>query len=150
MARNVMARMSWVEGERFETTTGSGGEVHLAPTAYVEPTGTVSPMEALLVALGGCMGISVAPIFGKMRQRVTGYEIIVRGDLTERLPRVFEAITVEHHITGVGLDATAIQRALTLAEERYCGASAMLSKAARITHTVMLVEDHAAPQTPTA
>ena len=35
----------------------------------------------------------------------------------------------------------AIERALALAETRYCGASAMLGKAAHITHRLTLVED---------
>jgi putative redox protein len=63
-----------------------------------------------------------------------------RGELTYRPPRVFETITVEHTFTGIRLDRAAIQRATALAEERYCGASAMLSKAAHITFTLIFVE----------
>lgn len=141
MARTLTARMSQVEGERFTAATGSGGYAPLAPTAYEEPTGTISPMEALLVALGGCIGISVAPIFRKMRLPIARYEVIVTGALTERLPRVFEAIAVEHVIEGADLDIAAIERALLLAETKYCGASAMLGKAATITHSITLVAD---------
>ncbi len=141
MSRTLTARMSHIEGDRFTAATGSGGSAPLAPTAYEEPTGTISPMEALLVALGGCMGISVAPIFRKMRLPITRYEVIVTGALTEHLPRVFEAITVEHVIAGADLDTAAIERALTLAETKYCGASAMLGKAATISHHITLVAE---------
>jgi putative redox protein len=125
----------------FDATTGSGGEAKLAPSSASEPTNAVSPMEALLVALGGCLGMSAAPILRKMRQQVTRYEIRVSGALTERPPRVFETITVEHMLAGSGLDRAVIERALELAETRYCGASAMLGKSAQIRHSLILVEE---------
>ena len=134
MAHALMATVALVAGDHFAATTGSGGQAPLAPANATAPTGAISPMEALLVALGGCLGMSVAPILRKMRQPVTRYELRVSGALSERLPRVFEAITVEHVIAGDGLDSAAIERALSLAEARYCGVSAMLGKAVPITH----------------
>ncbi len=142
MARALTATATLIAGDRFATETGSGGAADLAPAAEDGAlTGAVSPMEALLVALAGCLGMSVAPILRKMRQPVSRYEVRARGELTTRPPRVFEAITVEHTFTGVGLDRRAIERAVALAEERYCGASAMLGKAARITHTINIIEE---------
>ena len=141
MARTLTAQVSFVAGDRFRATTGSGGAASLAPAAEDgAATGAVSPMEALLVALAGCLGMSVTPILRKTRQRVTRYEISASGALSARPPRVFEAITVAHAITGVGLDHRAIERAIALAEDRYCGASAMLSKAARISHTITITD----------
>ena len=141
MAHALTATVALVEGDRCAAMTGSGGAADLAPAAEDgAPTGAVSPMEALLVGLAGCLGMSVAPILRKMRQPVSRYEVRARGELTARPPCVFEAISVEHTFTGAGLDRRAIERAVALAEERYCGASAMLGKAARITHTITLIE----------
>lgn len=141
MAHSLSARVTLVVGDHFAATTGSGGAAHMAPAAEDGSlTGAVSAMEALLMALAGCLGMSVAPILRKTRQPITRYEIRAHGDLTARAPRVFEAITVEHTFAGAGLDRRAIERAVTLAEERYCGASAMLGKAARISHTITFVE----------
>ena len=140
MAHELTASVALTAGDRFSATTGSGGQASLAPSGET-PTGAIGPMEALLVALGGCLGMSVAPILRKMRQRVTSYEIVVSGALTERPPRVFERIAVEHRITGSDLDRSAIERALTLAETRYCGASAMLGKAAQISHHLTLIAE---------
>lgn len=140
MAHALTATVALIEGDRFSATTGSGGAADLAPAAEDgAPTGAVSPMEALLVALAGCLGMSVAPILRKLRQPVSRYEVRAHGELTARPPRVFEAIAVEHIFTGDGLDRHAIERAVALAEERYCGVSAMLGEAARITHTITLV-----------
>ena len=134
MAHAMTAHVALVEGDRFAATTGSGGQTPLEPSSDLAPTGAISPMEAVLVALGGCLGMSVAPILRKTRQHVTRYEIRVNGSVSERLPRVFETITVEHVIAGDALDRAAIERALTLAETRYCGVSAMLCATVRITH----------------
>ncbi len=143
MAHALTATVRLVAGDRFDAVTGSGGEAALAPAAATasEATGAVSPMEALLVALGGCLGMVIAPMLARMRQRVTRYEIIVSAALTERPPRVFEQITVEHYIAGDGLEIAAVERALTLAETRYCGVSAMLGKATRISHQITLSEE---------
>ena len=138
MAHAMTAHVALVEGDRFTATTGSGGHTPLEPTNDAAPTGAISPMEALLVALGGCLGMSVAPILRKKRQQVTRYEVHVSGAVSERLPRVFETITVEHVIAGSDLDASAIERALTLAETRYCGVSAMLRTSVEITHHLTL------------
>ncbi len=141
MGHDLTAYVALIAGDRFDGATGSGGQAAMAPADEHATTGAISPMEALLVALGGCLGMSVAPILRKMRQQITRYEIRVSGTLTERPPRVFEAIAVEHFIAGANLDAAAIERALALAETRYCGASAMLGKAARITHHLTLTEE---------
>lgn len=144
MAHVLSARVALVAGDRFSAFTGSGGLADMAPAAEDGAlTGAVSPMEALLVALAGCLGMSVAPILRKTRQRVTRYEVSASGVLTSAPPRVFETITVAHTFVGVNLDRRAIERAVALAEERYCGASAMLGKAARISHTITMSEDAA-------
>jgi len=140
MTHELTASVALVTGDRFSATTGSGGQTPLAPGGDTS-VNAISPMEALLVALGGCIGMSVAPILRKTRQRVTQYEIRVSGALTERPPRVFERIEVEHRVTGGDLDHAAIERALTLAETRYCGVSAMLGKVAHISHCVILIAE---------
>lgn len=142
MAHDLAARVTLISGDHFAARTGSGGATDLLPAAEDgAATGAVSPMEALLVALAGCLGMSVAPILRKTRQRVTRYEISASGTLTNSPPRVFETITVAHTLVGVNLDRRAIERAISLAEERYCGASAMLSKSARISHSIQILAE---------
>lgn len=138
MTFTLTARVSLVEGDRFDAVTGSGGRAALGSASVDPPSGVVSPMEALLVALGGCLGMSIAPMLRKMRQPVASYEIRVSGDETEPWPRVFSAIAVEHVFAGEGLDPAAVERAVTLGETRYCGVSAMLGRAVPITHRVTI------------
>jgi putative redox protein len=53
---------------------------------------------------------------------------------------VFVEITVEHIVTGHHILPGAVERAIKLSEERYCGAGAMLGKVAHLTHTFRIVE----------
>ncbi len=123
---------------RFAIDTGSGQTV-VVDMLDEQAAGTVStgssPMELLLVALAGCTGISVLSILRKRKQAITGYELHVHGKRATQHPKVFTTISVEHIFTGKQLEVKWIERAITLAEEHYCGVEAMLGKTATITHT---------------
>ncbi len=132
------------EDMRFAIDTGSGQTVtvNMLDDMVSGTTGVgSSPMELLLVALAGCTGISVLSILRKRKQDITGYELRVHGERASSHPRVFTTITVEHTFTGQKLDATWIERAIALAEERYCGVEAMLGKTATITHNYTIQDE---------
>lgn len=98
------------------------------------------PMEMLLVGLAGCTAMDVISILRKKRQHVTSYDVQVHGERAEDHPMVYKDITVEHIVTGHGVDPSAVARAIELSETKYCGAGATLSKTARLTHTFRIVE----------
>ena len=131
-----------VEGMRFDVKAGSGHQVTVDMLDGLEGQSSpgFSPMEMLLVGLAGCTGISVLSILRKKRQQVTGYELRVHGKRADQHPKVFVEISVEHIVTGQGVQPLAVERAIELSETRYCGVEAMLSKTARITHTYRIVE----------
>jgi putative redox protein len=141
MSHPLSASATLIEGDHFSAATGSGGVIALAPAREdgAQP-GAVSPMEALLVALVGCLGMSAAPFLRRQRPPIISYKISAHGVLSASTPRVFESIHVEHFITGAHLDRHAILRAIELAESRYCGVSAMLSEIVEITHTCVIAE----------
>ena len=105
-----------------------------------------SPMRVLAMALGGCTGIDVISILRKMRQDVTGYELRVFGPRAEEHPHVFTAMTVEHVVRGRSLNAEHVRRAVELSATRYCPASAMLGKAAPVTHRYRVLDETGAEQ----
>jgi putative redox protein len=107
----------------------------------VEQDAGPRPMELLLAALAGCAGMDIIAILRKMRQQVTAYEVRVHGERAEQQPKPFTEITVEHILTGHAIKPEAVQRAIDLTEQRYCGVSAMLDKAATLTHTFRIVEE---------
>ena len=141
MANDMTVRGVLEDGMRFDVETGSGHHIILDAAEHNggQDAGP-RPMEMLLVALASCAGMDIITILRKKRQDVSAYEIRVHGVRVEEYPKAFVKITVEHIFTGHALQSEAVQRAIDLTEEKYCGASAMLGKTAIITHTYHLIE----------
>jgi len=92
----------------------------------------ISPMELLLTSLAGCTGMDVISILRKKQQAITGFEVEVEGVRADEHPRVYTEIWVKYIVTGRGVDPAAVDRAIQLSSEKYCGASAMLRATATI------------------
>ena len=124
------------EGMAFEGSAGSGHVLTMdaAPRHGGEGRG-FSPMELLLVGLGGCTGMDVVSVLRKMRQDITAYRIEVRGTRRDEYPQIYTEVTVEHVVGGRGLDPKAVARAVELSETRYCSVSAILAASATVRHT---------------
>ena len=90
------------------------------------------PMELMLLGLGCCMGYDMVMILRRMRKEVTGYQIRLTGQRADDPPSVYTEVTLEHVITGRGISKESVERAIELAESRYCSASAMFSKTAKL------------------
>lgn len=141
MAQEANIRATWKTGLQFEVADDTGQ--HLTIDVDQQDGGQNAgfrPMTMLLVGLAGCMGVSVLPILFKKRQEVTGYELRIHGVRAPEHPKVFTEITIEHIVTGHGVQNEAVRRSIELAETKYCGASAMLGKTAKITNTFRVVE----------
>jgi putative redox protein len=100
-----------------------------------------SPMRVLAMALGGCTGIDVISILRKMRQEVSDYEVRVSGPRADEHPHMFTALEVEHVVRGRALNPDGVRRAVELSATRYCPASAMLGRAAPLTHRYRVLDD---------
>ena len=141
MAKILTAIAKLEAGMRFDAQATSGYHVTLDSKEVSGGQGSgFSPMEMLLVGLAGCTGMDVLSILRKKRQDVTGYEVHVQGIRTDAHPGVFVEINVEHIVTGHNIQSAAVERAIELSETRYCGASAMLGKVARITNTYRIID----------
>ncbi len=136
------AKVSLLDGMEFVGTSSSGHKVTMdtSPAGGEQDKGP-RPIELLLIALGGCTGMDVIGVLRKMRQNVTGYEIIVRGERATEHPMVYTEITVEHVVKGKDVSPDAVKRAVELSETKYCSVGAMLGKAAKVTHTYTVVDE---------
>lgn len=130
------------DGMSFVATTGSG---HLA-TMDGAPDGggrnlAPRPMEMLLIGTGGCAAYDVVLILKRGRHAVRGCEVHVAAERAEEDPKVFTRIEMKFTVRGRALDEAAVLRAVKLSHEKYCSATAMLSKTAHITHSTQIVEE---------
>lgn len=124
---------------QFVAETGSGHHLLLDDTAGA--TGA-KPIELVAAGLAGCTAFDVITILRqKYHQKITGYDVRVEADQADRPPQVFTAICVHHVITGLGVDAAAVEEAIHLSEEKYCSVGAMLKQASGISTTYEIVEE---------
>ena len=97
------------------------------------------PMETVLAGTGGCTAYDVVLILRRGRHDVRGCSVRLTSERAETDPKVFTAIHMHFTVTGKGLSATA-ERAIAMSHDKYCSASIMLAKTARITTSFDLVE----------
>jgi len=129
---------------RFEGTPESGAAIILDVRPDLGGTGQgPSPMETVLLALGGCTGMDVVSILRKMRAPFEGFEIRITADRAEDHPRVFTRIHLEYVLSGAGLQADQVKRAVVLSQEKYCSVSAMLRKAVELTYSWRIADQAA-------
>ncbi|NDJ77575.1 MAG: OsmC family protein [Chloroflexi bacterium] len=101
----------------------------------------ISPMGLMLTSLAGCTAMDVISILRKKRQNVTGLEVQVEGIRADEHPRVYTDINVHFVVTGHDVDPAAVERAIELSRDKYCGAAATLRHTAQMTYTHEVIED---------
>lgn len=141
MRMDCTVKWMGMDGMAFAAETGSGhvavmdgspegGGHNLAPR----------PMELILAGTGGCTAYDVVLILKKSRQEITGCEVSLKAERAETDPKVFTRIHFHFTVKGKQLKADVVERAIRLSAEKYCSASIMLAKTARITHDWEIVE----------
>jgi putative redox protein len=142
-AHRMKARIKWVEDRTFVGETGSGHKIVLGTAAGpdgIKPKPGPSPMELMLIGAGGCSAIDVVHILEKGREAVEGCVVELDSDRAETDPKVFTRIHMHFIVSGRGLADAKVKRAIDLSIEKYCSATAMLSKTAAVTHDYEVVD----------
>lgn len=138
MANDSQVRVAWRERLTFDATTTAGHRVTMdSSLTHGGDDRGASPMEMLLVALAGCAGRTVLDILHKKREPVQELEVIVTGTRAEAHPKVYTHIEMAFHVAG-DVKRESIERAIQLAEEKYCPVSVMLAETAVMTHSIEL------------
>ena len=138
----MKAKLKWIDGVCFMGETGSGHAVVMdgAPEGGGRNLGP-RPMELVLLGTAGCTSYDVLSILRKSRQDVRDCWVELDAERAEVDPKVFTRSHFHFVVTGRGLKADAVERAIKLSAEKYCSASIMLAKTAEITHDFELRED---------
>jgi putative redox protein len=138
----MKARVQWLDGRAFVGESGSGHAVVMdgAPESGGRNIG-VRPMEMLLLGLGGCTAFDVVMILERMREKVTGLDIALEGERAAEDPKVFTHVKIIYKVTGRNLKPANVERAVNLSAEKYCSASIMFGKTAKIEHAFEIIEE---------
>lgn len=125
----------------FSATAADSGHTVLmdaSPAVGGENRGP-RPMEMLLMGLGGCTSIDVVKILEKARQKIHSCKVEIHAERAESIPMVFTNIHAHFIVSGKALTPERVARAIELSAEKYCSASIMLGKTAKITHDFEIV-----------
>ena len=97
-----------------------------------------SPMELLLMGIGGCSAIDIILILKKQRQEITSYKTVVEGVRIEhKEARPFKEAKVIVYIEGK-IDTAKAKRAAALSFDKYCSVSITLEPNVTINYEIHL------------
>jgi putative redox protein len=138
----LKARVKWLDHMTFVGETPSGHAVVMdGPPEHGGRNIAARPMELLLLGMGGCTAFDVVQMLKKARQDVTDCVVELQAERASTVPAVFTEIHVHFVVSGRNLSDKQVQRAINLSSKKYCSASIMLGKTAKITHDFELVDD---------
>ena len=133
-------------GMGFVAETGSGHTLMMdgAPDEAKPENGGLNlaprPLETVLAGTGGCTAYDVVLILKRGRHAVQGCTVKLTAERADTEPKVFTKIHMPFTVTGTGVPATAVERAVAMSHEKYCSASIMLAKTADITTSFEVLE----------
>ncbi len=130
--------VNWLDGLAFRAEGDDNSIIIDAPFEAGGQNRGIRPKMLILAALGGCTAVDIVLILQKMKVEIKGLKIAVEGSLTDVHPKVYESIHLKYIFTGEDLDTSKLQRAIDLSQEKYCGVTAMLQSAVKITSEIII------------
>jgi putative redox protein len=133
----MKAQVKWLGDELFLGTSESGHTLVLdANGGNLAP----SPMENVLISLGGCSSVDVVSILHKTRQDIQGCVVELSGKRVDSTPKLFESIHLHFVIRGTDIKEKHVERAVSLSADKYCSVALMLNAKVNITHDFEIID----------
>ena len=126
-------------GNGFYIGTSPSGHAQVMDVDH-DRSAAATPVELLLIALGGCTAVDVVSILKKRREELIDYKVEVRGSRRDEHPRSYNRMEVRHILTGKGLSRESVAKAIELSETKYCSVAATFRPTVEITSTFEIIE----------
>lgn len=125
-------RLEQIGAAAFEATALAGGSLIVDGSADIGGEGRgMRPMEVLLAALASCSAMDVVHILRKQKQALEHLTIEIEGLRADATPAPYKRVTLVFTARGV-VEDDKLQRAVSLAVEKYCSVRATLDPAVEI------------------
>ena len=128
--------VKWTGDLSFTGISGSGHSIVMDSDKKIG----MSPMEMLLLGAAGCAAIDLVMILKKGRQKVVDAYVEIGGIRREEMPRYYTSVEMHFVVKGINIDSRRVARAIDLAMEKYCSASAQLKALAKFTTSFEIIE----------
>jgi putative redox protein len=113
-APDATATLTWTKDLQLDARSGQS-----AMTIDSRGIAGPSPIEALAIAVAGCMAIDVVDIVTKGRHPLKGLAVALTAERAPEPPRRFTSVALHFTVTG-DVPAAALDRALQLSRDKYC------------------------------
>lgn len=134
------AQIDWQDNVHFIGTSPSGHRMDID----ANKEHGASPMELILLGLGGCASYDVVSILQKSRQMVRDVRCQLRAVRADSVPAVYTDIHLHFIVTGTNIKPNQVAKAIELSAEKYCSASRMLAAGGvNITHDYQIIDEAA-------
>lgn len=137
---NTTVNVNWTGDMAFDAEVNGFSLKIDATEAVGGKNGGPRPKPLILAALGGCTGMDVVSILKKMRVEPDYFNVEVSAEMTEEHPKYYNKFHIRYIFKGTDLPMAKLEKAVNLSQDRYCGVSEMLKKAAEITHEIVIEE----------
>lgn len=128
----------WKEKMVFEASDSEGRKAQMDASPPIGQGIALTPKGLMLAGLAGCTAMDVVAFLRKKRQTLDSFDIEVDAKSSEGgYPAVYTDAKLIFRLKGE-IDPAAAEEAVRLSQTRYCGVSAMLSKALPIHYVVEL------------
>jgi putative redox protein len=118
------ATLTWDKELIFVGRTNRGYEVEFD----AQQQWGCSPTETLLLSVAGCMGIDMVSFLKKMKVEIKSYKMDIVGERNPTPPQYYTSIEMIISVTGSGITAKKMERAISLSQEKYCSVYHSLRK----------------------
>ncbi len=132
----MKAQVKWLGEELFLGTSESGH------SQVLDANGgklAASPLENVLISLGGCSSVDVVSILQKARQDISGCTVEISGSRVDTVPKLFSDIHLHFIITGKDIKEKHVERAVALSADKYCSVALMLAGKVNISHDFSII-----------
>jgi putative redox protein len=108
------ATLTWTRDLQFDARSGEA-----ALTIDSRGVAGPSPVEALAIAVAGCMAIDVVDIVTKGRHPLEALSVALTAERAPEPPRRFVHVDLHFRVQG-DVPTAALERALQLSRDKYC------------------------------
>jgi len=132
------AKVHWTDSRTF---IGVDSTDHSVVMSSKDDGIGMKPSDLLLVALGACSSYDVVGILEKSKAKLEKLEVQISAEQESEAPWTYTDIHLKFILTGQGLDAKKVEKAIELSEGKYCSVAATLKGKAKITTDFVIEEN---------
>jgi len=133
----MKVQCSW-QGQMKFVAGDQNHQVSLDAQPPLGGASALSPKQLLLASICGCTAMDVIALLKKHQQKPDHFEVSAEAHLTlGSYPVVFDRIVLHFKVSGE-VEGHCLIQSVDLSQSKYCGVSAMVSKAVKILYTIEL------------